>query len=169
MSQVEDVPGPASVGAAWRAEAVQYAPRFAAHGIDPTRLDLVFSTPQPNAWAAYAGIDIALDPFPHNAGTTTIEALWQGIPVISLAGRPSVGRFGAMILHAVAMDDWVASDIDGYVALAVAAASDPAKLALIRASLRPRVASSPLCDAADLARHAEAAYREAWDAWRQSC
>ena len=130
---------------------------------------MMATAPQPRTWAAYQSIDIALDPFPHNAGTTTIEALWQGVPVISLAGRPSVGRFGAMILHAVAMDDWVASDIDGYVALAIAAASDPAKLALIRASLRPRVASSPLCDAADLARHAEAAYREAWDAWRQSC
>ena len=63
-----------------------------------------------------ATIDIALDPFPHNAGTTTIEALWQGVPVVSLAGRPSVGRFGAMILHAVGMDDWVASDVDDYVA-----------------------------------------------------
>ena len=54
-----------------------------------------------------ATIDIALDPFPHNAGTTTIEAMWQGVPVVSLAGRPSVGRFGASILHAVGLDDWV--------------------------------------------------------------
>ena len=81
--------------------------RFASHGIDPARLDLVYSTPQSSAWAAYGGIDIALDPFPHNAGTTTIEALWQGVPVVTLAGRPTVGRFGASILHAVGLDDWI--------------------------------------------------------------
>jgi predicted O-linked N-acetylglucosamine transferase (SPINDLY family) len=79
--------------------------RFARHGINPARLDLVFSAPQVKVWRAYGGIDIALDPFPHNAGTTTIEALWQGVPVVSLAGRPTVGRFGAAILHAVGLDD----------------------------------------------------------------
>ena len=107
--------------------------RFAAHGIDPARLDLVYSAPQSRAWAAYGGIDIALDPFPHNAGTTTIEALWQGVPVVSLAGRPTVGRFGASILHAVGLDDWVTDDADAYVARAVAAASD---LRLARATAR---------------------------------
>jgi protein O-GlcNAc transferase len=143
--------------------------RFAKHAIARTRLHMLATAPQPRTWAAYQSIDIALDPFPHNAGTTTIEALWQGVPVISLAGRPSVGRFGAMILHAVGMDEWVASDVDSYVSLAVAAASDLTKLALIRAGLRPRVAASPLCDASDLARHVEAVYCDAWDALRQSC
>ena len=80
-------------------------------------------------WAAYGTIDIALDPFPHNAGTTTIEALWQGVPVVSLAGRPTVGRFGAMILHAIGLDDWVVGDVDRYVARAVDAASDLGSLA----------------------------------------
>ena len=97
----------------------RFLARFAPHGIEPARLDLVFSAPQPRAWAAYGGIDIALDPFPHNAGTTTIEALWQGVPVVSLAGRPTVGRFGASILHAVGLDDWVADTIDGYVERAI--------------------------------------------------
>ena len=141
--------------------------RFAAHGIDPTRLDLVFSTPQPNAWAAYAGIDIALDPFPHNAGTTTIEALWQGVPAITLAGRPTVGRFGASILHAIGLDDWVTDSADAYIARAVAAASDAASLALMRSGLRQRVAASPLCDATGLARAIEATYRALWDEWRE--
>ena len=100
------------------------AARFAAQGVDRDRLELIATAPQSATWAAYGGIDIALDPFPHNAGTTTIEALWQGVPVVSLAGRPSVGRFGAMILHAVGMDDWVSADTDGYVACALAAAAD---------------------------------------------
>ena len=140
------------------------AARFAAQGIDADRLELIATAPQPATWTAYGAIDIALDPFPHNAGTTTIEALWQGVPVVSLAGRPSVGRFGAMILHAVGMDDWVSGDADGYVARAVAAAADPRALARMRATLRQRVADSPLCDAAGLARHVEAAYRALWDA-----
>ncbi len=141
--------------------------RFARHGIDPDRLDLVCTSPQHQTWAAYGEIDIALDPFPHNAGTTTIEALWQGVPVVSLAGRPSVGRFGASILHAIGLDDWITHDTDGYVARAVAAASDPASLAQLRGSLRLRFAASPLSDAAGLARAVETTYRALWDEWRQ--
>ena len=80
-----------------------FAGRFAAQGIGADRLDLVFTAPQTRTWAAYGAIDIALDPFPHNAGTTTIEALWMGVPVVSLAGRPSVGRFGDSILSAVGL------------------------------------------------------------------
>ncbi len=137
--------------------------RFARHGIEAARLDLVFTTPQSSAWAAYGKIDIALDPFPHNAGTTTIEALWQGVPVVSLAGRPTVGRFGASILHAVGLDDWVTGDADAYVARATAAASDLGALAELRAGLRQRVACSPLCDATGLARAIEATYRMLWD------
>src|SRR5581483_737624 len=98
------------------------------------------------------------DPFPHNAGTTTIEALWQGVPVVSLAGRPTVGRFGAAILHAVGLDDWITGDTDAYVARAVAAAADPVALSRLRATLRSRFAASPLRDAAGLARELEAAY-----------
>jgi predicted O-linked N-acetylglucosamine transferase (SPINDLY family) len=145
------------------------AARFATHGIGRERLQLIATAPQPRTWAAYGGIDIALDPFPHNAGTTTIEALWLGVPVISLAGRPSVGRFGAMILHAIGMDEWVADDTAGYVCRAIAAAADLARLAAIRKGLRSRVAGSPLCDAVGLAREIEAVYREHWNAWRLKC
>ena len=101
----------------------QMSARFAALGIDPARLELVHTSPQPRTWAAYGEIDIALDPFPHNAGTTTIEALWQGVPVVTLAGRPTVGRFGAAIMHAVGLDDWVTSNAELYVARAIAAAA----------------------------------------------
>src|SRR5262249_42662276 len=115
-----------------------FASRFAQHGINPARLDLIYSSPQSSAWAAYGGIDIAFDPFPHNAGTTTIEALWQGVPVVTLAGRPTVGRLGASILHAVGLDDWITGGPDDYVARAVAAASDLPALARLRADLRRR-------------------------------
>src|SRR4029077_17276319 len=111
----------------------QMIARFAALGIEPARLTLVCTAPQPRTWAAYGDIDIALDPFPHNAGTTTIEALWQGVPVVSLAGRPTVGRFGIAILHAVGLDDWITSDTDAYVLRAVAATSDLTALAQLRA------------------------------------
>jgi predicted O-linked N-acetylglucosamine transferase (SPINDLY family) len=144
-----------------------FVARFAAHGVDPARLVLTYTTPQSRTWAAYGDIDIALDPFPHNAGTTTIEALWQGVPVVSLAGRPTVGRFGAAIMHAIGLDDWVTDAPDRYVARAVAAASDLARLAQLRAELRPRFAASPLRDAAGLARAVEAVYRTLWDEWRE--
>ena len=142
-----------------------FARRFAAHGVDPARLELIYTSPQPETWAAYANIDIALDPFPHNAGTTTIEALWQGVPVISLAARPSVGRFGACILHAIGVDEWVAPDVDAYVACAAWLAMDLDALANLRAGLRERVAASPLRDADNLARHIERAYRALWQEW----
>ena len=96
--------------------------RFTAHDVGRDRVDLTYTAPQPRTWAAYGTIDIALDPFPHNAGTTTIEALWQGVPVVTLAGRPTVGRFGAAILHAAGLDDWVTDTQDAYVARAVTAA-----------------------------------------------
>ncbi len=143
----------------------RFAARFAARGIARDRLDLVFTSPQSRTWAAYGAIDIALDPFPHNAGTTTIEALWQGVPVVTLAARPSVGRIGASILHAVGLDDWIATDEDGYVARAVAAAADIQALARLRDGLRQQFAASPLHDAAGLARHVEAAFRGLWNAW----
>ncbi|WP_407049590.1 tetratricopeptide repeat protein [Methyloraptor flagellatus] len=136
--------------------------RFAANGVAAERLDLVFTTPQPATWDAYGGVDIALDPFPHNAGTTTIEALWLGVPVVSMKARPSVGRLGASILGAVGMADWVADDVTGYVARAVEAASDLDRLARLRAALRDRFRASPLADAEGLARLLEDTYRRLW-------
>lgn len=143
----------------------QCASRFAVHGVRPDQLELICTSPQPTTWAAYGRIDIALDPFPHNAGTTTIEALWQGVPVVTLAGRPTVGRFGAAILHAVGLDGWVAPDQDAYVARAVAAATDLPALARLRGELRARFANGPLADPTGLTRTLEATYRMLWDEW----
>ncbi len=137
--------------------------RFKAHGIAENRIDLVYTTPQPKTWETYGEIDIALDPFPHNAGTTTIEALWLGVPVVSLADRPPVGRFGASILGSLGMSDWVASDVAAYVDRAVAAAADIAGLVRLRSGLRERFRASALGgDPADLAREIESVYRSLW-------
>ena len=141
-----------------------FADRFAKHGIESHRLDLVCTWPQLQTLRAYGGIDIALDPFPHNAGTTTIEALWMGVPVVSLADRPPVGRFGASILHAVGLDDWSAPDLDAYAGRAVRAAVDLDGLARLRGTLRERCLASPLNDAAGLARTMESTYRSLLDA-----
>jgi predicted O-linked N-acetylglucosamine transferase (SPINDLY family) len=141
--------------------------RITAHGVSPRQVELTYTTPQPRTWEAYGRIDIALDPFPHNAGTTTIEALWMGVPVISLAGRPPVGRFGAAILGALHLDDWIVNNVDAYVGRAVSAASDLDALAALRADLRPRFEMSPLGrDADGLAREVEAVYR---DLYRRFC
>jgi protein O-GlcNAc transferase len=137
--------------------------RFADLGLEPGRVKLVYTSPQPKTWDAYGTIDIALDPFPHNAGTTTIEALWLGVPVVSLASRPPVGRFGASILGSVGLDDWVTHDVDGYVARAVTAASNIQALSRLRASLRDKFKASPIGhDAEGLAREVEDAYRALW-------
>ena len=141
------------------------AQRFAAHGIGRERLHFVYTSPQPKTWSAYGDVDIALDPFPHNAGTTTIEALWLGVPVVSVEDRPSVGRFGASNLGAVGLRDWVAKDVSGYVALAAAKASDVKALAALRAGMRARVTASPLADGPGLARELETAFQKLWKDW----
>ena len=139
--------------------------RFATFGITPDRLDLGDTPTHPAVLAAYNEIDIALDPFPHNAGTTSLEALWMGAPVLTLADRPPVGRLGESLLNAVGLGDWVARDDAGYVAKGVAANANLAALAELRASLRTRCEQSQLSDVADLTRAMERLYRTAWQRW----
>lgn len=145
-----------------------FASRFAPYGISRKRIEMVYTSPQPSTWAAYGDIDIALDPFPHNAGTTTIESLYLGVPVVSVNDRPSVGRFGASILGAAGLSDWVAPDIPSYVALAAAKASNLSTLADLRRGMRDRFLSSPLADGSGLAREFEQAYRLLWQRWCQT-
>jgi predicted O-linked N-acetylglucosamine transferase (SPINDLY family) len=137
--------------------------RFRAHGIASDRIDLIYTSPQPKTWDAYGQIDIALDPFPHNAGTTTIEALWMGVPVVSLADRPPVGRFGASILGSLGMHDWVTGNVNQYVARAIKAAADQHALAHLRQDLRDKFKTSPLGgNHAALTQEIEAVFRQLW-------
>lgn len=139
-----------------------FARRLCRFGAREDQLEIGYTTPQAAVWDAYDRIDIALDPFPHNAGATTFEALWLGVPVVSKRDRIPLGRFGDSILNAAGLGDWVADDVPGYVARAVAAASDIAALAALRASLRVRLSASKLGDAPAFGAALSAAFHGMW-------
>jgi predicted O-linked N-acetylglucosamine transferase (SPINDLY family) len=115
--------------------------------------------------ARYAEVDIALDPFPFNGATTTYQALWMGVPVVSLAGESFVSRAAGSILHHAGVGELAVDTPGQYVARARDLAGDLAGLRTLRATLRERVAASPLCDAEPYARSVESAYRDMWRKW----
>jgi predicted O-linked N-acetylglucosamine transferase (SPINDLY family) len=113
----------------------------------------------------YRLIDVALDPHPFGGGTTTCDALWMGVPVISLAGRTAVSRAGSTLLSNVGLGRLVARSAEQYAELAVELIRDPAELAALRRELRGRIESSPVMDAPRFARDLEAAFRTVWREW----
>jgi len=113
----------------------------------------------------YQRIDLALDPFPCNGMTTTCDALWMGVPVVTLAGEMPVSRAGLSILSTIGLAEMAAYSEDDYVRLAVKLAGNLPRLAELRATLRPRMLASPLMDAPRFARNVEAAY---WSMWEQN-
>lgn len=139
--------------------------RFARHGIAPERLLLEGASPRAEYLAAYHRVDIALDPFPYPGGTTSVEGLWMGVPVLSLRGATALSRQGESLLQNLGLPGWVAADEDDYLARAVAHASDVPALAALRAGLRERLLRSPLCDAPRFAGHFDALLRRAWRVW----
>ena len=144
----------------------RYLDLFSREGIAPERLELLSWTASASGHLAlYWRVDIALDPFPYNGTTTTCEALWMGVPVITLAGSRHAGRVGVSLLTQVGLEDLIAQSEADYLALAVRLAADPERLTRLRSGLRERVAASPLCDAAAFARDVEAAYRTMWRDW----
>jgi len=110
-------------------------------------------------------VDIVFDTFPENGGTTTCDALWMGVPVISLTGKHQNGRIGLSILSRLDMQFFAAATPAEYVAKAVALANKPESLIKIRVSMRFRMAESSLCDTKRFARDVETAYREMWHRW----
>ena len=115
--------------------------------------------------ALYDRVDIALDPFPYNGTTTTCETLWMGVPVVTLRGSCHAGRVGASLLTQADLTDWIAGSMEDYLEIAATLAGDPAQLKDLRRSLRPRLASSSLCNGRAFARKIEAAYRAMWQRW----
>jgi predicted O-linked N-acetylglucosamine transferase (SPINDLY family) len=138
---------------------------FAERGVAAERVSFVSRVSFTEYLRLYQGLDIALDPFPYGGGTTTCDALWMGVPVVSLAGQAAVSRGGLSILTNVGLPDLVAYDTEQYVARAIELAHDVSRLAELRTGLRQRLQDSPLTDAPRFARDVEAAYRTMWAAW----
>lgn len=139
--------------------------RFAAHGIDPARLILEGHEPRAELLAAYQRVDIALDPFPYPGGTTSVEALWMAVPVLTRRGGSFLSRLGESICSNAGLTQWIAADEEEYVRKAVAFAQDLSSLAALRAELRAKVLASPLFDAPRFARHFENAMWGMWQEW----
>ncbi|MES2099508.1 MAG: tetratricopeptide repeat protein [Pseudomonadota bacterium] len=137
--------------------------RLAAAGIDTARVRFAGGGPRAEYLAAHAEVDILLDTFPHSGATTTCEALWMGVPTLTLAGATMVARQGASLLKCAGLGDWVASNENDYVALAVRHANDLEALARLRSALRQRALESRLFDAATFTRLFQNAMRDMWE------
>lgn len=138
--------------------ATQIRARFAAHGVVPQRIILAEHAPTvADHLADYADIDIALDTFPYNGATTTCEALWMGVPVLTSYGQTHAGRMGASILHAAGYDGDIAVNDDALVARACTLADNAAELARRRRTQRDKVRASKLMDAITFTRDFERA------------
>ncbi len=138
---------------------------FAGHGIDTERLELLGGAPHVELLRRYGRIDIALDPFPYSGGLTTCEALWMGVPVVTMPGETFASRHSASHLANIGLEDWVAENVAAYTALAVRMAQDIPGLAALRGDLRRRMAASPLCDGPRFGRSLGTALRRAWQDW----
>jgi protein O-GlcNAc transferase len=145
-----------------RQEAIE---RFAVHGIGADRLMLEKPASRIDLLAAYNRIDIALDPFPYNGCTTTAEALWMGVPVVTLSGKRSVSRAAEGILTVAGLANLVAGDGAAYVAAVKALAQDRKHLSELRRGLRAAVEQSPICDSPRFTQALEGLYREMWKTW----
>jgi predicted O-linked N-acetylglucosamine transferase (SPINDLY family) len=138
---------------------------FAEHGIEASRIELQGASGHRQFLAQYSRVDLVLDPFPYSGGLTTCEALWMGVPTLTLPGETFASRHSTSHMCNVGLADWVAADVDEYVALAALKAADLGGLAELRATLRRRMRASPLCDAPRFGRALGAALRQAWRDW----
>jgi protein O-GlcNAc transferase len=138
---------------------------FAERGIDSTRLELRPGASHPlGMLAAYGDVDIALDPFPYSGGLTTLEALYMGVPVVTMPGYRFGSRHSTVHLRAIGLEDWIAADAENYVALAVHKARDLTALAALRTTLRTRLEKSSLMDGASLSADMAGIVRALWRA-----
>ncbi len=145
----------------------QYCARLAAAGLPSDRVDLLERTAETkDHLALYHRIDVALDSFPYNGTTTTCEALWMGVPVVALLGDRHVSRVSASLLTAGGHPEWIAKTPDDYVQIAATLASDPTRLASIRAGLREEMKRSVLLDHAGQSARFGDALRQCW---RERC
>lgn len=139
--------------------------RLVQRGIHADRICLVKSTLRDAYLMAHAEVDLMLDTFPFTGGTTTCEALWMGVPTLTLAGNTLIARQGASLLSAAGLADWVADSKATYVSKALLLTNDLDKLSSLRAGLRAQVLASPLFDAPRFARNMEELL---WEMWHES-
>jgi predicted O-linked N-acetylglucosamine transferase (SPINDLY family) len=144
----------------------RFVDEFGVRGIGPERLELVGrDASMADHLAAYGRIDLALDTFPYNGATTTCDALWMGVPTVTLAGGTHAGRIGVSLLHAIGLGEMVAQTSRKYIDIATALATDTPRLAELRRGMRNRVEDSPLREPVGITRAVEAEYRAMWRAW----
>jgi protein O-GlcNAc transferase len=142
-----------------------FTEKFRRAGIHADRIHFAGKAPAGSYFRLYHQIDIALDPFPYGGGTTTCDALWMGVPVITLAGKTAVGRGGVSILTHLNLPELIADTREQYVQIATQLANDLPRLSDLRATLRQRMEKSVLMDATRFTRNMEAAYRHTWSVW----
>ncbi len=140
--------------------------RFAELGVAPERLELMGPADHFQFLETYGEVDLALDTFPYNGGTTTSEALWQGVPVVAYRGDRWSSRVSASLLENAGLSEFIARDAEDYIHLAAAIANDSARrerLADMRMSLRAQLSHSPVCDAEGFVHNMEQIYRQIID------
>lgn len=138
---------------------------FSNSGVSSDQLEFRGRTDRAGLLDLYRRVNIALDPFPYNGCLTSLEALWMGVPLVTLRGDRFVGRMGASLVTAVGLRELVADSEAAYVATARALAMDTARLADLRRSIRGRMQRSVVCDAAGFTARLEHAYRTMWHTW----
>ncbi|MGA1288668.1 MAG: hypothetical protein ACO3ZK_14305 [Rubrivivax sp.] len=148
----------------------RYLALFAREGVEPARLSFRGPSPLHEMMAEYADVDVALDPVPYNGGTTTMQALWQGVPVITLRGGHFVSRMGASFMTAAGLPEWVAEDEQGYVEIARRAAADRRGLLMLQRGLREQLRSRPAWDIDTYAADFGEALQGMWQVWcKEGC
>lgn len=135
---------------------------FSKHGIEKERLIIEAASPSRQYYEAYNRVDLCLDPFPYTGGTTSVDALWMGVPVLTLHSDLLIGRQGESILQTVGLPEFVARSQDEYAARAIALANDSQPLRDLRSTLRERLLASPLCDSRKYGDALANLFREMW-------
>jgi predicted O-linked N-acetylglucosamine transferase (SPINDLY family) len=149
-----------------QANRAHYLSLFAEHGIGPERLDFIWRMPEQGGYLAhYQNIDVILDSLPFCGHTSTCEALWMGVPVLTLIGDDFAGRMDASVLNMAGLPDWVGTSPADFAERAARLTADHAALAALRTGLRQRLGQSRLLDGQGFTRNLEAAYRHMWQTW----
>jgi predicted O-linked N-acetylglucosamine transferase (SPINDLY family) len=167
MTLLRQVPGSVLWLVADNRSVIDNLRREAAHReVDPDRLVFAQRMPYPDHLARHRLADLFLDTFPFNGGATTSDALWTGLPVVTLSGEAFASRMSASLLNAIGLPELATSSPAEYEALALRLAGNPEALGAIKARLARNRATHPLFDTKRFTRHMEAAYRQMWERWR---